>query len=154
MSKKRRKAKKQTKRRKTNWLLIGMIIGGGVIGLFVLLFLALQEPERLTLEDHCIQNPGSCVVQGEANAPVTIVEVLDFGCSHCRDFYMETAPLIEAEYIESGQVRWLAYPFSLGAATLPAANASLCAHEQGAYFEFVEAMFAQFDQPDAREVKP
>lgn len=59
--------------------------------------------------------------------------------------------MIDENYIQSGQVQFVYYPYALGGATIPAAAASLCASEQGAYTAFADALFAQYDDPEARE---
>lgn len=144
-----RKAKQQ--KRGTNWMLIVGIFIIGVVGLFSLLAMNLQGSEILSLEARCQENPAACVAVGAADAPVKIIEVLYFGCTHCRDFHEQTFPLIDEEYIQSGQVQFIYYPYALSGATIPAASASLCANEQGAYTAFADALFAQYDEPDARE---
>jgi protein-disulfide isomerase len=136
------------KQKKMNWLVVGSVALVGTVALFGLLYLALREPEALSLADYCTQNPERCVTQGEAAAPVTLVEVSDFACHNCRDFYEQTAPLIEEQYVETEQVRWVALPYALRAETVPAANAAMCAADQEAYFPFAEALFAQFEEPD------
>ncbi len=151
VSKKRRP---QTQQKQTNWLLIGGVIGIGVIGLFALLFLSLQEPpapQLLSLEEYCQNNPDNCETQGAEDAPVTIVEISDYGCTHCRTFYMETEPLLKENYVDSGDVRYVVVPFALSTATVPAANGGLCAAEQDKFFEYGKAMFAQYDLADARQ---
>lgn len=146
---KRAKPKKQAQNRETNWLLIGGVIVIGVGALFALLFLALREPEQTTLADYCGENPQNCATLGDANAPVTIVEVSDFGCSHCRDFHAETFTPLQQQYVDTGEVYWIALPYALSANTLPASNAAMCANEQDAYFEFGAALFAQQGLPQA-----
>ncbi|MCA9969882.1 MAG: DsbA family protein [Anaerolineales bacterium] len=143
---KRARARKQTETRQTNWVLIGGVIAVGVIALFALLFFSLQGPEQVTLAGYCADNPDNCVSRGEASAPVTIVEISDFGCSHCRDFHAETFSPLQQQYVETGQVQWVALPYALSATTLPASNAAMCANEQDAYFAFGEALFAQQGQ--------
>lgn len=112
--------------------------------------LALTEPaaESGSLADYCGQNADFCASMGAADAPVTLVEISDFGCSHCRNFHLQTAPLLAQTYVDTGQVRWIALPYALRTETLPAANAALCAGEQDAYFSFSEALFEQFGEPD------
>ncbi len=43
--------------------------------------------------------------KGDADAPVTIYEVTDFGCPWCREFYRLVLPSIEREYIETGKAK-------------------------------------------------
>ena len=149
--KRKRKQTEQAKQtRQTNWAVIGGVALFGVIALFGLLYLNMQPKEQLTLEARCTEEETNCVTFGAADAPITMIEVLDFGCPHCRDFHVETAPLIEESYVNSGQVKFIYYPYALGSHTLPAANASLCAHEQNAYLPFVDALFSEFDIPESR----
>jgi len=138
-------AKRVTKKpreqaRQTNWWLIGAFFVGIVI-VFALLYLALQEPEPTTLAGYCVDNPENCLFKGSADAPVTIVEVSDYGCSHCRDFNLETAGLLEDLYVTPGDVRWITLPFALSATTVPAVEGAMCANDQGQFSQFHRRMF-------------
>jgi protein-disulfide isomerase len=149
-----RRRKTQAQQKQTNWILIGGIVGLGVIGLFVLLFLSLQGPaarELLSLETYCEENPDNCIIEGADDAPVTIVEISDYGCTHCRTFYMETEPLLKEQYVSTGDVRFINVPFALNTTTVPATNGGLCAAEQDNYLAYSQAMFQQYDDPDALE---
>ncbi len=150
MSKKSNKRRKNQVGRQTNWTVVYGIIGAGVIGLLALLVLNQQPQTLLSLEDRCDEE-GSCVAFGEASAPVQIIEILDFGCTHCRDFHEDTAVQIDEAYVQTGQAQFIYYPYALNSATLPAANASLCANEQDAYMPFVDELFAQFEVQGIRE---
>ena len=141
MAKKPRRTKNTQTTRGTNWVVIGGIIIVGAIALFGLLYLALREPETQSLAAYCEAADGNCVSTGDANAPVTLVEVSDFGCPHCRDFHETTASIIMDRFVDQGLVKWVAVPYALGPQTVPAANAALCANEQGQYFEYSEALF-------------
>ena len=136
--------------RQTNWVLIGGMIVGGILILAALLILATQQPEEQTLEAYCAANPDACFSVGPADAPVKIVEVADFGCTHCRDFHEQTFPSLEAQYVENGQVQFILLPYALGETTIPAANAGVCAGEQGQFFPFAAAMYAGYDDPTTR----
>lgn len=148
MAKKARQ-KRQTTTRKTNWLLIGGVVAVGIVALFALLFFSLQEPEVPTLAEYCEDNPERCVFRGDPNAPVTIVEVSDYGCTHCRTFHADTLPLLDAQYVATNQVRWIFLPYALSTTTLPASNAAMCANEQGAYKAFGDLLFNQQGLPIA-----
>ena len=148
MAKKRRATRTAKQAQKgTNWLLLGGSIAAVIVvgGLFYLLFLSLQDQDtpQITqaLSEYCRENPDNCVTKGSDEAPVNIVEVSDYGCGHCRNFNLDTAPLLENLYVRQGQVQWVSLPYALGAATTPAAEAAMCANEQDAYFEFHEKLF-------------
>ena len=144
-------AKKVRNRRsaikKTNWpLIIGLVVGGIVV--FVgLIALAFREPAALSLLNFCNNNPENCIVLGNEDAEVSVVEVSDYGCSHCRDFNLETSPLLEAQYVDTNEVKWVVVPFALQSQagvfpTLPSSVAAMCANEQGEFSDFHKALFA------------
>jgi protein-disulfide isomerase len=156
MAKKRRASRRAKQpQRETNWLLIGGVIAAVLIvgGLFYLLFSSLQDegtPQRSqALGDYCQENPDNCVTKGSSDAPVTVVEVSDYGCGHCRNFNLDTAPLLEDLYVRSGQVQWVILPYALFDSTAPAAEAAMCAGDQDAFFEFHTRMFEIQGQPQA-----
>ncbi len=142
--------KQQT--RETNWVVIGGLIVLGIAVFGGLLWLALRPTESQivqTLAEFCAGNPDNCAVRGEADAPVTMVEVSDFGCIHCTTFHRETEQALSEQYVDSGTVRWVVLPYALSTTTVPAAAAALCAGEQDRYFEFAHALF-QIDPVETR----
>ena len=81
---------------------------------------------------------------GNPDAPVRLVAVEDFSCSHCRDFSSDTKPLIQEEYIDDGRVsiefRHMAI---LGADSVRAAAASECAADQNLFWPYHDVLFAR-----------
>jgi protein-disulfide isomerase len=138
---KRVKRRPREQARQTNWWLIGAIIFGGIAIIFALLYLALQDPGPTTLTDYCLDNPDNCIFKGPDDAPVRVVEISDYGCSHCRDFNLDTAGLLEDLYVTPGDVQWIILPFALNNTTFPAASAAMCANDQGLFDEFHHRMF-------------
>ena len=76
-----------------------------------------------------------------ADAPVTMIEVSDFNCTHCRDFNRDTAPVLEAMYVEPGKVRYISHVFGFNQQSQAVAASALCANDQGKYFEFQREAF-------------
>ena len=141
--KQRQTAQQAQPGRQTNWIVIGGVALGGLLILAGLLWLAWnpQPATARTLSAYCARNEGRCISLGSATAPVTVVEVSDYGCSHCREFNLTTGPLLEEAYVASGQARWVVVPFALGPQTLPAAAAAMCAAEQDAFMPYHRALF-------------
>jgi protein-disulfide isomerase len=80
--------------------------------------------------------------KGPADAPVVLVEFSDFQCIYCRKFWQETLPRIEERYIRSGKVRFVYRHLAiLGEASVLAARAAACAHDQGKFWEYHDALF-------------
>jgi protein-disulfide isomerase len=150
-------AKKAPQRRKqqsreTNWVIIGGMIAVGVVVFGILIFLALRPSQAQTvqaLSDYCAENSDRCSFMGEPDAPITMVEVSDFGCVHCTTFHNETAIPLKEQYVDSGDVQWVALPYALGTTTIPAAASAMCANEQDQYFNYANALFG-IDPVEAR----
>jgi protein-disulfide isomerase len=137
--------------RRTNWAIIGGVVGLGVLALFALLFLAVREPQLLSLAEYCGENTTHCIAAGPADAEVTIVEVSDYTCPACREFNEQTAEQLMATYVETGQARYIVLPYArpvVQEEAGPAVEAALCANELERFFEFHRAAFALQDEAE------
>ncbi len=70
--------------------------------------------------------PGERTI-GRVDAPVTVVEFHSLTCGNCARFHNDIFPRIKAEFIETGQVRFLLRDFPLDRAALDAAVMVHCA---------------------------
>ncbi|MFW6031528.1 MAG: thioredoxin domain-containing protein [Myxococcota bacterium] len=88
----------------------------------------------------------SGLARGAPDAPVTMVEFLDYECPFCRRFHTETMPTLLEEYVATGQLRVVVRdrPLPMHENAVPAARAARCAAEQGddAYWRFSDALVA------------
>jgi protein-disulfide isomerase len=92
-----------------------------------------------------------CPSLGSSDAPVTLIEISDFSCQHCRDFALDGEPVIEKKYVETGKVRHVQHVFGFNDGSRQVAAAGLCANEQGRFFAFKrEAFEAQGTEPPDR----
>ena len=66
------------------------------------------------------------VVQGKANAPVTIIEYASMTCTHCAAFHAETYPTLESKYIETGKVKFILREYPLDALAAAAFMVARC----------------------------
>ena len=93
-------------------------------------------------------------VLGNADAPVTIVEFTDYQCPYCRRHANGTFAQIKKDYVETGKVRYVVRQFPLKAIhpkAVKASEASLCAGDQGQYWEMHHRIFNKtktFDQEE------
>lgn len=85
---------------------------------------------------------GTRHIKGDPDAPITIIDFSDFQCSHCARFAIETEPKIEEELVETGKVRFGFRHFAfLSEESVRAAEASECAAEQDAFWEYHDLLF-------------
>lgn len=79
---------------------------------------------------------------GPKDAPIVIVEFSDFQCPYCQRFHRQTFEALMAAY--PGKIRFVYRNLPLTTIhpeALPAAEASLCAHEQGAFWPYHDRLF-------------
>lgn len=80
---------------------------------------------------------------GPDDAEIVIVEFSDYQCPFCRRFHDETYQALLDAY--PGQIRFVYRNLpltSIHPSAMPAAVASLCANDQGQYWEFHEKLFS------------
>ena len=96
------------------------------------------QTESTTLPEPPTPHP----VLGDPGAPVTIVEFAEFYCPYCAKFMWETFPQIEANYIETGKVRYVFRNWPVhGLIAIDAAVAGECAHDQDAFWAYSDEAF-------------
>ena len=80
--------------------------------------------------------------KGSPDAPVTILEFSDFQCPYCGRFFQSVEPQIDEQYIAKGKVRigYIHFAF-LGPESFAAAEASECAADQNAFWEYHDKLF-------------
>ncbi len=147
---KAQRTKKKRQQRMNTLLWVG--------GFIVLLILILISPTiynslkpagsfvRITPEAHPLEN-GKTI--GDLNAKVKIEVYEDFQCSSCKQYASTVEKqLVDSTYITSGQVyyEFVQYPFidsnSITKESHQAANASMCALEQGRFWDYHDILFA------------
>ena len=136
------------RRRRTTTMMVLVIVAAAML---VTAFLIAQNNrpvgEIVTPEPRAYaQVQGQTI--GDPNAPVQILEYSDFQCPYCRVFHDETFPLILRDYVQTGLVNFTYYNFpvvdgrSATKESTHAAMASVCAAQQGKFFEFHDLLFA------------
>jgi protein-disulfide isomerase len=154
-TRKRREKRKPTKAsRRPRYL--GILIGtaAAAVAAIVLILLALAPWESdgegtrlqfITPTPRPTAIPRQGFTLGNPDAPLTIVEYSDFLCPYCKDAALETVPQIEEEYIATGKVKLVfkqsPAPQLHGEECVVAAEASECAAEQNAFWEYHDVLF-------------
>jgi protein-disulfide isomerase len=80
---------------------------------------------------------------GSPSAPVTIVAYLDYQCPNCRQFATEVLPWLREGWIRQGFVKVVLRDFAIrGQESYQAAEAAICAAEQGRYWTYHDRLYA------------
>jgi protein-disulfide isomerase len=78
---------------------------------------------------------------GSPSAPVTLVEYSDFQCPFCKRAAPDLRRLVES-YPDTVRLVWRHFPLPGHADAQSAAEAAACAGDQGAFWEYHDALFA------------
>lgn len=90
---------------------------------------------------------------GDPDAPVTMIAFSDYQCSFCQRFANETEPLIEEFHVATGEVyyvhrsmgNWMSDNARSGKSeSIDAASAAYCAGDQGMFWQYSDALFANW----------
>ncbi len=83
---------------------------------------------------------------GRPDAPVTVVEYADYQCPVCARWETLVFPTVRKELVDTGLVRFVFKPFSfIGRESVWAAEAALCASDQGKFFEASRVIFSNWN---------
>ncbi|MGC5007432.1 DsbA family protein [Streptomyces sp. NBC_00353] len=90
------------------------------------------------------RDPGDKLAQGRADAPVVLIEYADFKCGYCGKFARDTESALVKKYVGNGTLRieWRNFPI-FGAESEAAARAAWAAGQQGRFWQFHAAAYAE-----------
>ena len=98
-------------------VLKGLLLAGSAIALFGVTPLRAQQPADTPMKvpQEEMMAPGALpdVVQGKADAPVTIVEYASMTCPHCAHFHATVYPWLVKTYVDTGKVKFILREFPL-----------------------------------------
>ena len=104
------------------------------------------EPQRVEVE------VADAPIKGGANAPVTVVEFSDFQCPYCSSV-TPTLKKISEKYGDNVRIAFRHFPLAFHDKAQKAAEASLCAKEQGKFWQMHDAMFSDQNKLQVADLK-
>jgi protein-disulfide isomerase len=82
--------------------------------------------------------------QGDAKAPITVIEYSDFQCPFCKRFHDQVLSRIETDFVKTGKIKLSYKNFAfLGDESRWAAQAAECAADQNRFWDFHELLFTR-----------
>ena len=97
-------------------------------------------------------SPEGFPIIGDEAAPITLVEFSNFSCPGCAAYHTDVTQMI-GDYVVPGQARFMYVPMIFGFGDDPsyiAAQAALCAADQGKFWEMHDALFAIHNEQGAQ----
>jgi len=89
---------------------------------------------------------------GPSNAPITIVEFSDYQCPYCQRAE-QSVQEVRKKYGDKVRLIYMDFPLPMHQYALKAAQAARCAGDQGKYWEYHDALFADQSKLDAAGLK-
>jgi protein-disulfide isomerase len=131
-------------------LILLAVVAAGVLGAFALY--AIPRPAPSTPPVYPAEGEAAPVtplatyldpVRGAAKARVTVIEFGDYDCPYCGAVEATLAQLLAAH--PDVRLVWKSFPLPTHPNAQGAAEAALCAGDQGKFWEFHDALFAHQD---------
>jgi len=147
----REKIKKQETRRRL--VTLGFMTLGAALLVLVFIYPQLKGVGELVTPAPSLEAPRDGLSIGNPDAPALIEAFEDLQCPACKSFTENTEPLIIQYLVLEGKARFVYrhYPFldgpdatSVGESD-QAANATMCANEQGKFWEMQAMIFANWN---------
>lgn len=106
--------------------------------------------------DHAGYTMAGDQYRGSADAKVVVIEFSDFQCPFCGRHTSNTQPLLDEQFVDSGDVRWVFkhFPLNIHAQAPAAGVAAECAAEQGMFWEMHAELFVGMASWSIREPNP
>lgn len=105
---------------------------------------AFSQSTKAPESQNVLLNVGTQPYKGNKNAKVILIEFADYECSFCGNYFRETEPQIERDYIKTNKVKYVFWDFPLKSHNdaFKAAEAARCAGDQEKYWEMHDRLFA------------
>jgi len=149
-----RRERMQRQQQRQRLILIGLIVLGAALVVSVIVYPNLKSVgEIITVTPATLPNADGLSL-GDASAPATIDVFEDFQCPACKSFTETTEPLIIENLVSTGKAHYVFhnYPFIDdntnplgGGESDQAANAAMCANEQGKFWEMHSILYANWN---------
>lgn len=121
--------------------LLKFVVFGSGLGGLIEVAPALAQNARVDVEQLMAEGALPDVVEGQANAPVTVVEYASMTCSHCAAFATKVYPTLKSKYIDTGKAKLILREFPLDPLATAGFMLARCSGDKRE--AMIELLFAQ-----------
>ncbi|MBL8080745.1 MAG: thioredoxin domain-containing protein [Anaerolineales bacterium] len=149
------KSKRQQRRSRNSGnsrsITIGVIVVGALLIAIALIYPNMKPIAEVITPEAVSRPQADGLTVGDVNSPAKIEVFEDFQCPACVRFTQDIEPLVISQLVETGKAYYVFhnYPFldrnSTTKESQDSANASLCANEQGKFWEYHDTLFANWN---------
>lgn len=143
--------KRRANNNRSRMVTIGAIVVGALLIAVALILPNVKSGADVVVPDVVNRPAGEGLRLGDVSAPAKIEVFEDFQCPACVQFSEDIEPLVLEKLVATGKAYYIFhnYPFldtkSAAKESRGAANASLCANEQGKFWEYHDVLFANWN---------
>jgi protein-disulfide isomerase len=123
--------------------LLGAIVVSALLGTVPAQAQSTPKPDKIAMDDLMAANALSDVVQGGADAKVTIIEYASMTCTHCARFHQEVYPALKAKYIDTNKIKFILREFPLDPLATAGFMLARCSGSDEKRTALVDIMFSQ-----------
>ncbi len=140
------KTKRMQKERQKKLVLLSIVVG---ISLLITAFVIYQSQKpigEIRLLEEKTRPETNALTMGNPDAAIVVEEFSDFQCIACYRFWSNFESEFIEKYVATGDVLFKYVPFSfIGNESFQAAEAALCAEEQGRFWDYHDMLFLNWN---------
>jgi protein-disulfide isomerase len=127
-------------------IVLGVIIAG--VAILAAVAMRSRGPGPVAVDPNLPPVTSEGYVMGSPDAPIEVIEFLDFECPACAMFATLSAPDIKQRLVNTGQIRYRVFDFPLPQHpnSWTASFAAACAADQGKFWEMHDEIFMNQDR--------
>jgi protein-disulfide isomerase len=156
----KRQQRRNQNRNNSRPLMIAVMVIGAFLIVIALILPNLKPASEVVMPEPIDRPQADGLILGDTSAPAKIEVFEDFQCPACKQFTEKVEPRVLSELVETGKAYYVFhnYPFldknSPARESHGAANASLCANDQGKFWEYHDVLFANWNGENEGNFSP
>ena len=146
-----RARRRKQQMQKQVFIIVMMVVGALLIAAALIAPSLVPVGDIVTVEPRTFNAPVNGSIIGDPNAPVRVDVWEDFQCPACATYTESIEPLIIQTYVETGKVLYTFHhyafidSYSATKESQQAANASMCAGEQGHFWDYHDMLYKNWN---------